>query len=635
MKPQKQMNSIFWLLIFVVFGLTTTNCTNLPTQRDPTAAVEAAASRQNHFVITIHGIGGVNEGKTEKERKKSTFGYLDVVLQKHLTMLRPNENTYLLSFQYPTGTTTQSTFNFAFTHLNTFLDSELPKYGFKSGDKITFIAHSQGGIITSIWYAGIKLEVDPDGNPAPQLSKYQVYAQATEKIITVGTPFWGSKLAALLLYKEGFDVETQTWIAKLLDLGIRELKEMNFLSNTIYKFRKTAIALSSKPDFKEKFQDAPEFINIGGVFPTDSNKLFYPTTLVPSDKSFGMASKAVKLINDKIKSRAFASELVGSNSVSRYESDVAVIIPSGRSQFLYTNHQATCDKDNYVFNSEFEMAQIFPKSKYILTESIHAPLMSARSVGMAHIPQFCEDPEKCVHPTYRYILRYAAACDQGSEKSKCDKANEHALISRMFMANREDSKRSQDLSDAKDLQGFSIDISLKVPLDYELPVSMYRRPVQFEPYLIQDLNVFRQVAQIDQSQLENNVKYNRQRELVEIKAPRQKELLAYTIAEHEMEFRGEQTKAIRLHLTGIVKPRIDYTNNQSKSSSENTSQSYEQYLNLIGEGVSLPIRIKLPKTSPMVRKNDNSEIFVEAKIRPGFSTFIDVDYRDGLDCSSK
>ena len=122
---------------------------------------------------------------------------------------------------------------------------------------------------------------------------------------------------------------------------------------------------------------------------------------------------------------------------------------------------------------------------------------------------------------------------------------------------------------------------------------------------------------------------------MEIKAPRRNEFLAHSVAEHEMDFRGERTKSIRLHLTGIVKPNLDYTNLLAKTPSADTTQSYQQYLKLVEEGVSLPIRIKLPKTSHLDRKNDNAEIFVEAKIRPGYSTFVDVDYREAMDCSSK
>lgn len=605
--------------------------------RVPTAN-DSVTEKRNHFVITIHGVGGTNSTQPGKDRTKSTFGYLDLLLKQHLTKIQPQEETQVLSFEYPTGNLTKSTFDFAYNNLSSFLDSELPKRGFKRGDRITFIAHSQGGLVAAIWYTGVKLLVNQDGDPAPELEKYQIYSQATDRIITIGTPFWGSKLATAAMYKDGIDIESQSLLAKLLDLGIRELKEMSFLSNTIYKFRRTAIALSSKEEFQEKFKDAPELINIGGVFPEDNEKLFYHPDLVPEDKGLKIANIAVKFLNEKLKKHAFASEIANSDKVLRSESDIAVTIPSGRSQFLYANHQVTCQK-SVLLDSQFEIARIFPKSKYILTESIHAPLMAPRSVGMVFVPEFCMDPKKCVHPTYRYVLRYAAACDRSNSET-CNKDEEYKHIDEMFKTNKEDSRRSVELSDAKDLQGFSLEVSIKVPMDYELPVTMLKfRPFPDQPdsgewYLNQNFDSFSKILKIDQPRL-TETKYNRQQSLVEIKSPRKKEFFAYSIDEKEIQFRGERSKYIRLHLTGIIKPKIDYAKKESEMSPDEKATSYREYIKLLEEGISLPLRIRLPESKTLDRKNDNAEVLVEAKLRPGYSTFVDLDYRDAIDCSQR
>ena len=465
--------------------------------------------------------------------------------------------------------------------------------------------------------------------PDESLGRYQKYTRATQTIVTIGTPFWGSKLSTALLYEKGLDAEANTLLTKLLGVGIQELKEMSFLSNTIFQFRKSSIALSSKPEFKDL--EFPKFVNLSGIFPRDDEKLFYDETQVKDNTNLKIAEKVVRFINKYLKQRSFSSELIGSDKADRSESDIAVIIPSARSEFLYASDQVLCGRKNVITPSDFKQAEIFNNSKFILTESIHSQITSPRSIGMASIPLFCINPENCTHPNYRYLLTYVANCEDG----QCDKSAESDIIDRMFIVNANDNEYSKKLSELKDLQGFSLDISLRVPPEYELPINFYEHLAQSGGgtwILNQNKKAIYSVAHIDNKLMAQ--KFKNQNQLIQVKLARDNEFFSKIITEHEITFRSEQNKDIRIHMTGLIKPRFELAKENDSSTPPEITQKTADFYELIKKGVTIPLRIKMPESLYFDRKNnDNAEIIVQATIKPGYSTFVELDYRQGINCN--
>src|SRR5690606_7915045 len=86
------------------------------------------------------------------------------------------------------------------------IDETFNKFGgLNENDKISFITHSQGGIITLVWlyhtflmtddkYAGLRDSALHFERLNPQYFKH------VRNFITLGTPFWGSKLAPIGLW---------------------------------------------------------------------------------------------------------------------------------------------------------------------------------------------------------------------------------------------------------------------------------------------------------------------------------------------------------------------------------------------------------------------------------------------------
>ncbi len=220
---------------------------------------------RNHIFI-IHGIGG-----TEK-----TFGVMDEYLEK----INP---CYVATyFNYATGDSSQSTYNFS-DSLDDFIQKNLVRNAFGPDDKISFIMHSQGGLVGSLWLINARV-FHPE-----------IYAKV-DSFITLSTPFYGSKIAK---FGKQFFFSLPDVDNPVAPMGRIELQEMSYGSLTIH-------AIQS--NFDNIFQNTHiRFLAIGGVKSLSNDTLGEGDTTVTVYSSNPNHYSADLTLDgeDKIKRRLF------------------------------------------------------------------------------------------------------------------------------------------------------------------------------------------------------------------------------------------------------------------------------------------------------------------------------------------
>lgn len=336
------------ILISFIFLLTITSCSSLTPERKMASDTQVEVSKPRNIIFLIHGIAG-----TEK-----TFGHMHEALTKHLNDKNKNEPTYeyiVQNFVYETKNNSNDTEMFAKDFGNAINQYFLENGEIRAQDKISIIAHSQGGIVSLIWLYNA-LKGDDDFNPkyAPHLDSY----------ITLGTPFWGAKVAL-------FADAMKNMVAKLGSdmplFGDRQLEDMSFGSQVIFNFRKAA----TDPSFLEMLQKVSQQVR---------------------PVNFGGAATSMKFLSP------FAA------GKKEYEDDSAVPLPSSRFDFLYASSiKPGYLPDEVLGSAEFKETRF---SNYHVVDALHISVMPAIPLwaAIADIPAICVKKPDCKHPTFKYVL---------------------------------------------------------------------------------------------------------------------------------------------------------------------------------------------------------------------------------------
>lgn len=314
------MNSkILFILIFIFLSLGQT--------------ASAATDKAKTFVFLIHGIGSDTE-TTFKEMKSA----LGNALPKY-----SNRQFYFSDFNYETGNDSLNTLDFA-ESFNGHIGETLMHEGFDPNiDKISIIAHSQGGVVSLLW-----MTQSFSGAYATD------YHQFVDTFVTLGTPFWGTSIVLFPL-----------WMKLTLGkhFGDQEAREMLWGSQTINYFEK--MVHDSTGGFK-KYLQGINIVNIAG------NALAYPN--IASWSSY-------------------------------MDDDIAVPLPSANiNHYMVKDHDTFYKPDQLIDVAEkFEISQFFVaqglhtlpflKGKFYLTQ------------GLSQAPKQCVKNENCKHITYPYIWR--------------------------------------------------------------------------------------------------------------------------------------------------------------------------------------------------------------------------------------
>lgn len=253
----------------------------------------------------------------------------------HLPSFEASTQFEVVNFEYETGSPTQDTYNFA-KNLGKHMHAYFKAKPLQEGDKISFVMHSQGGLVGLIWMFKAFAEADPE--------YYPQYAKYLTSFITLGTPYWGAKIATFAsgLGKGGAP------LMRALHFGDVELKEMNFGSGTIHRFRQHAIA----PEFQakiSKIRSQVRTLNVGGAF------------------------SSFKFLN------AFAS------GASEYEDDTAVPIPSSRFDFI-----------NETRDVSF--------APFLILDAIHLSPRPEKISSLTQIPKDCIKNIDCNNPSFKLVL---------------------------------------------------------------------------------------------------------------------------------------------------------------------------------------------------------------------------------------
>ena len=305
-------------------------------------------NKPKHIIFLIHGIGG----------NKTHFGHMSRALARALNKLDHKIKYIVKSVEYETGHDEKTPYDFA-KDINKVIHRFIDSPRFKSADKFSFIMHSQGGLIGSIWM--LQSLMSSPGYSTPQIVK------RLDSFITLGTPFWGAKTA-----QWGAEIKALTeklGVKVPLPFGKRELEEMSFGSDMIFDFRMAMI----DPQYKEHIEYLREkvrFLNIVGVA-----DVLNPIGIFVS-------------------------------GTSKYEDDGAVPLSCARFDFYYTQSINQDYDDGDKISLDF--AEEIKLAPYVIVNAMHlSPLPdNEKFYGIAQVPRACVNDENIKHPTFQYLWRH-------------------------------------------------------------------------------------------------------------------------------------------------------------------------------------------------------------------------------------
>lgn len=558
---------------------------------EPTSRKLASATDETprNIVIAIHGIGG----------DKSTFGAMKDVLPHHLNQIVPNYKNEFYTFVYKKNGESQDTFDYAEKDLSAFIKTEIFHNKLPNADdRISFVCHSQGGLIAMIWYVGtiIAEKENSPGFRNRQLSDFAPYARQVKSILTLGTPFWGSKIATRSIDITKFD-PTRDFFNK------NEMKEVAFGSNTIYGFRRTSIAIGSQKDLKNLF--TAKIVNISGIYP-DSDKKLYVDGAETQGKMYKLVRGAFEFIKDKFDYFAFGQAK---------ESDIAVLVPSSQFRFMYNQDLNPPSASRNIRGEDYKEVNYQGESQSIIVEAIHAVFTPKVTKGIAYIPESCMEIEKCDHSTYYYLLKELSK--EGANGPR------RALREKVLgeLANKLPDRPDESVKIKNSLEGFTVEVVLRFPdekYDLEDPkfkskpgvkfYSLYRpgspEDTKDDLWLLNQKQFFKEVLDLPQF---NNGKFLSDDGNFEIFFGDSDEYLSKYARIEKISFRESEHKDLRLHFTGYVK--LTEKGKRELVSQEAKIQEIKK------QGFDIRLQLNLPGLQ--------SEDLV-VRVKTGYSSFLEV-----------
>ena len=310
-------------------------CCATPTHHPP-----AHPAKPLHHVFLVHGLAG----------SRSDFGAMPQALEHNLNSEDAPFVVVTHAFEYDTASNEKGTGLFS-RQLATFVEQQLQRSGgLGEHDKLSFVCHSQGGLVTYRYLIGTALS-EP-GFFAKHASHFDAY-------ITLATPFWGAKSAT-------FARPLARFTNPVVDVlpGTRQLADMSFGSDLIWSLRSATIEL-----VKNGAQLPVRPLNLGGAL-----KVAAP--LAP----FSAGSDA-------------------------FEDDTAVVLPSSRLDFIYY----VSDGERYQSHavtpaSAFSQTRLSP---WTVVDAIHlSPTPELPPYGIAQVRQACVRNPSCDHPSFSYVLSH-------------------------------------------------------------------------------------------------------------------------------------------------------------------------------------------------------------------------------------
>lgn len=533
--------------------------------RDPSSL----SDKPRHLIITIHGLSGNQE----------TFGYFGEATKKFMSELNPNDQIETMNFIYPSGRNEKNgTSEFA-ESLSVFIKEQFKNQPLKPLDRISFVAHSQGGIIASMWFFQSILQQSAD----------LAYVKQIDSIITLGTPFWGSKVSSILTDRRNPDVIPliKLFAPDNFKMTKREIADIAYASDTVNIFRTLAIRLDTDPELSRQIENLPvRMINITGILPKDKSDLF------STANSRSLVSDLTKrIINSvyKIYQKSYSGNL-------RVESDIAVPVPSSRWDFIYTPTHVI-NQDTTISSTDYKnFTHLLNRSKVLFTESAHLPFDTENTLSMAYINKSCLAVETCNHPTYRYILEHLANC---KDTNNCDQYAYQNIIQKMKAINLNEYNEFKAIENT--LESFSIQINMKLK-----PGQIDQFPVEY--FIMKNRG---EGETIGYDSWEFN-EYSLQGKVIDLKTDKKTQVSFASKENFKIVLADKDEK----HSIDIVSRKATLTDPFDRLRVNITGRIEDSQKNVSKTYVA-PIEIKLPGL-PVVKLNN--------LVKPSYSTFTELDY---------
>lgn len=377
--------------------------------REPSSDTARTAK---HYIFTVHGLAG----------NETTFGSLLPNLKIHLEYADPKYEVVTHSFLYATGKMDADVPQFI-ESFEKFVEQYFSYNRLTKDDKISIVCHSQGGLVTTLWYAKAIAGTD--------LRQIEI-ANKVKTIVTEGTPFWGSNMAHIINDKLPFEW-MQNLVYKIMAVGKLEVRDMSTASNRIFEF------FREKATAKVEYLQSPYMLNIAGVNP-------------------GNSVKSAKM-----------------NMGHRWESDQVVNVPSARLGFYFYSDsivQAVHESiPENVALSDFNYSQYFshdPKLKLI--ETVHTK-MGDNPYGMAVVPGKCIDTASCDQPTYAPVFTHLSRCEE--KENSCNQSNYEFLRAKLYQNDVTFGKASHETL-MNQMRTFQLSVNIQLPKDFVPPKDFFK-----------------------------------------------------------------------------------------------------------------------------------------------------------------
>lgn len=303
-----------------------------------------AAREHKHFIFLVHGIAG----------KPENFGSLKEILEDQKSYLNINETLVVEKFKYNTGDN-QIDVNKIALLLSSFVDEKIrANGGIRNEDKISFVVHSQGGLIATRMLLRSAMQ---------DVRYHPEYLNNYFSMVTLGTPFWGSKIAIA-----GSKVKA---LARMLGLDIlnffgnTQLDDLQVTSPAVDELR----ALLLEPYAQvlmAKLQEQIHFVHVAGM------------------------PEALKWL------RPFVT---GKN---QFEDDTAVPLPSTQLDFSYYVENADHKNKAMIYPEDFFETAFTREDNFYPVSAFHTAIIkeSVKVHGIAYFPQKCLGYKYtyCPHP---------------------------------------------------------------------------------------------------------------------------------------------------------------------------------------------------------------------------------------------
>ncbi len=284
-----------------------------------------------HHIFLVHGIGSKSE---------RTFGHLKATFLAQFKREEIKCHKIHL-FNYDTGNDEKSAIHFSID-----FQKKVNSLVNKSTDKLSIVAHSQGGIVSLLWmiksYQREKLY-----SPS--------FVDNVVSFTTLSTPFWGAGVASIGNFLRA---------PYYLPFGKTELREMSYGSDTISKlFNFFTEAQTSY--YEDKLRNNIRVLNIGGIL----------QSLSPLQK-LGLRTRGL-------------------------ENDLVVSAPSSRLGFLVAKDKRTQYSENDIWGNNEFLKKDFGEFHIVKAGHFRAPYFNLK--GTAKIPKKCIKDFNCNHPTLKAI----------------------------------------------------------------------------------------------------------------------------------------------------------------------------------------------------------------------------------------